>query len=137
MRVSDPELALRAFRTLERLGAVLYLQRFVAGPGFDLRILLLDGQLVGAMKRIPKPGDFRANISQQGTGVIHEPTERELDLARQAAAVTGSLFAGVDLMYNSDGEPLLIEVNAVPGWKGLQRTCGIDVPSRLFDWIEH
>jgi len=137
MRVSDPELALRAFRTLERLGAVLYLQRFVAGPGFDLRILLLDGQLVGAMKRIPKPGDFRANISQQGTGVIHEPTERELDLARQAAAVTGSLFAGVDLMYNSDGEPLLIEVNAVPGWKGLQRTCGIDVPAVLFEWLEH
>ena len=136
MRVSDPELALRAFRTLERLGAVLYLQKFVAGPGFDLRILLLDGVLVGSMKRIPKPGDFRANISQQGTGVFHEPTEKELELARQAATVTGSLFAGVDLMYNSGQEPLLIEVNAVPGWRGLQRTCGIDVPGCLFEWLE-
>ncbi|MFN9977952.1 MAG: RimK family alpha-L-glutamate ligase, partial [Phycisphaerae bacterium] len=43
MRVSDPELALRAFRTLERLGAVIYAQRFLNGPGFDLRLLLLDG----------------------------------------------------------------------------------------------
>lgn len=136
MRVSDPELALRAFRTLERLGAVLYLQRFVAGPGFDIRVLLLDDQLVGSMKRIPKPGDFRANISQQGTGVVHVPTERELALARQAAHITGSLLAGVDLMYNADHEPLVIEVNAVPGWRGLQRTCDIDVPMRLFEWME-
>jgi ribosomal protein S6--L-glutamate ligase len=136
MRVSDPELALRAFRTLERLGAVLYLQTFVSGPGFDIRVLLLDDQLVGSMKRIPKPGDFRANISQQGTGVVHVPTDRELELARQAANITGSLFAGVDLMYNADHEPLVIEVNAVPGWRGLQRTCDIDVPARLFEWLE-
>ena len=136
MRVSDPELALRAFRTLERLGAVLYLQTFVSGPGFDIRILLLDDQLVGSMKRIPKPGDFRANISQQGTGVFHVPNEREMELARQAANITGSLFAGVDLMYNADHEPLVIEVNAVPGWRGLQRSCDIDVPTRLFEWIE-
>ena len=136
MRVSDPELALRAFRTLERLGAVLYLQSFVSGPGFDIRVLLLDDQLVGSMKRIPKPGDFRANISQQGTGVVHIPTDCELELARQAANITCSLFAGVDLMYNADHEPLVIEVNAVPGWRGLQRTCDIDVPTRLFDWME-
>ncbi len=136
MRVSDPELALRAFRTLERLGAVLYLQRFVSGPGFDIRILLLDGQLVGSMKRIPRPGDFRANISQQGVGVVHTATDRELELARQAADITGSLFAGVDLMYNENLEPLVIEVNAVPGWRGLQRTCDIDVPGHLFEWIE-
>ena len=136
IRVSDPELARRAFRTLERLGAVLYLQTFVSGPGFDIRVLLLDDQLVGSMKRIPKPGDFRANISQQGTGVVHVPTDRELVLARRAANITGSLFAGVDLMYNADHEPLVIEVNAVPGWRGLQRTCDIDVSVRLFDWIE-
>ena len=136
MRVSDPELALRAFRTLERLGTVLYLQEFVSGPGFDIRVLLLDGQLVGAMKRVPKPGDFRANISQHGTGAVHRPTDRELELARQAAVVTGTLFAGVDLMYNSELEPLLIEVNEVPGWRGLQRACRLDVPTCLFDWIE-
>lgn len=136
MRVSDPELAMRAFRTLERLGAVLYLQKFIAGSGCDIRILLLDGQPVGSMKRTPKPGDFRANISQQGSGVVHAPTVAELELAHQAAIITGSLFAGVDLMYNADLEPLVIEVNAVPGWRGLQKACDIDVPTRLFEWIE-
>jgi ribosomal protein S6--L-glutamate ligase len=136
IRVSDPELAMRAFRMLERIGAVLYLQKFVNGPGFDIRVLMLDGQLVGSMKRIPKAGDFRANISQQGTGVPHVPAFRELELAVAAARATGCVFAGVDIMYDQHGQPLLIEVNAVPGWRGLERTCGVDVPNQLFEWLE-
>jgi RimK family alpha-L-glutamate ligase len=136
IRVSDPELAMRAFRTIERLGAVLYLQQFIDGPGFDIRVLVLDGQLVGSMKRIPRAGDFRANISQQGTGTPHVPTSHELQLAYEAAEATGCLFAGVDIMYDRDGQPMVIEVNAVPGWRGLQKACGIDVPDALFRWLE-
>lgn len=136
VRVSDPELAMRAFRTLERLGAVLYLQQFVDGPGYDIRVLVLDGELVGAMKRIPRAGDFRANISQQGTGSPHTPTDQELQLAHSAAAATGCVFAGVDIMYDRNLQPMLIEVNAVPGWRGLQKACGVDVPCRFFQWLE-
>lgn len=136
LRLSDMELALRAFRTLERLGAVLYVQQFIHGPGFDLRILLLDGQVLGAMRRTPRPGEFRANISQQGTGSPHHCTDAEQQLATTAAQITGSLFAGVDLMYDQHQQPLVIEVNAVPGWKGLQRVCNVDVPERFLQWLE-
>lgn len=136
MRISDPDLALRAFRTLERLGSVLYLQQFVHGPGFDLRILLLDGELIGSMKRTPKAGDFRSNISQHGTGTFHLPAAEEMQLAISAAQVTGCVFAGVDLMYDQRNEPVLIEVNAVPGWRGLQQTCSVNVTERLFQWLE-
>jgi len=136
IRVSDPELAMRAFRTIERLGAVLYLQQFIDGPGFDIRVLVLDGQLVGSMKRIPRAGDFRANISQQGTGVPHTPTIDELQLAHAAAKASGCVFAGVDIMYDRHGQPMVIEVNAVPGWRGLQKASGIDVPEALFQWLE-
>lgn len=136
LRVSDPELALRTFRTLERLGAVLYLQQFLRGPGFDLRLLLLNGQLVGSMKRTPRAGDFRANISQQGTAQLHSAKEAELDLARRAAEVTDCVFAGVDLMYDEQLRPHVIEVNAIPGWRGLEKVCGIDVADRLFAWLE-
>lgn len=136
MRVSDPELAFRAFRTIERLGAVIYIQEFLNGPRFDLRLLMLDGHLLGSMKRTPREGDFRANLSQQGTATIHTPSEHELWLAKQAALITETVFAGIDLMYTSGNEPVVIEVNAVPGWKGLQSTCGVDVPDRLFQWLE-
>ncbi|MFM7056528.1 MAG: RimK family alpha-L-glutamate ligase [Planctomycetota bacterium] len=136
LRLTDRELAQRAFRTLERLGAVLYLQQFLSGPRYDLRLLLLDGQLLGAMQRIPGPGDFRANLSQHGTAVPWDPTPRELQLARRAAEITGAVFAGVDLMHREDLQPVVIEVNAVPGWKGLEQTCHVPVADRLLEWIE-
>jgi ribosomal protein S6--L-glutamate ligase len=88
------------------------------------------------MKRTPKPGDFRANISQQGTGTVHLATKQELELSQRAASVVGCAFAGVDLMYDRDGQIKVIEVNAIPGWRGLEKVCGIDVASRLFGWLE-
>ncbi|MEY3176737.1 MAG: Alpha-aminoadipate--LysW ligase LysX [Planctomycetota bacterium] len=136
LRISDQELALRAFRTLERLGAVLYLQQFLTGPRYDLRLLLLDGQLLGAIQRIPRQGDFRANLSQQGTAVPWTPSAEELQLACRAAEITGALFAGVDLMHTADLQPVVIEVNAVPGWKGLQQTCGVPVAAKFVEWLE-
>ncbi|MFN9719484.1 MAG: RimK family alpha-L-glutamate ligase [Planctomycetota bacterium] len=136
LRVSDSEIALRTFRTLERLGAVLYLQEFLRGPMFDLRLLLLDGKLLGAMKRTPRPGDFRANISQQGTAEPHRPSLEESELAQRAADVTQCVFAGVDLMYDQNEGLRVIEVNAIPGWRGLESVCRVDVPGRILDYLE-
>jgi len=136
LRVNHPEMALRTFRTLERLNATIYLQEFLTGPQEDIRILLLDGQMIGSMKRRPADGDFRANAAQQGRAVPWDPSDREVELARQAADITGCVFSGIDLMYNERNEPVVIEVNAVPGWRKLQQTCGIDVPTRLFQWLE-
>lgn len=136
LRIDQFELAVRTFRTLERLNAAIYLQRFNRGPAEDIRILLLDGQLVASMKRMPAAGDFRANAAQQGTSIPWQPTSEELDLARRASLVTGCIFSGVDLMYDQRGRPLVIEVNAVPGWRAIQKTCGVDVPQQLLDWLE-
>jgi tetrahydromethanopterin:alpha-L-glutamate ligase len=136
IRVSDPELALRAFRTLERLGAVLYIQQFLSGDGGDIRILLLDGAVLGAMKRTARPGEFRANMALQGSAVPYAPSDLETKLSERACRAVGCIFAGVDLMYDHTGQPTVIEVNAVPGWKGLQRVCGVDVPGHLLRWLE-
>ena len=83
-----------------------------------------------------KPGDFRANLSQDGTAVPWTPSAEELLLARRAAETTGAIFAGVDLMHRSDLQPVVIEVNAVPGWKGLEQTCRVPVAHRFVEWIE-
>ncbi|MCP4786525.1 MAG: RimK family alpha-L-glutamate ligase [Fuerstiella sp.] len=136
MRVDHPELALRTFRTLERLQATIYLQRFNQGPLTDIRILLLDGKIVGCMKRSPSNGDFRANAAQDAVCQAWQPTRVERELALQAANVTGCVFSGVDLMYNEHQQPVVIEVNAVPGWKALEKTCDVDVPQTLIRWLE-
>ncbi|MEQ9408580.1 MAG: RimK family alpha-L-glutamate ligase [Fuerstiella sp.] len=136
LRVSHPELALRTFRTLERLNASIYLQRFITGNSEDIRILLLGDHPVASMKRQAAPGDFRANAAQNGTARPWLPTDQELDLAVRAARVTGCEFAGVDLMFDADGQASVIEVNAVPGWRALQKTCAVNVPERLCQWLE-
>lgn len=126
LRVSDPDLALRTFRTLERLDAVLYLQRFVAHRGFDIRVLVLDGRVLGGMRRV-SDGDFRTNVSREGRGEAHVVTDLEAEWALRAAAATGARFAGIDILYDHDGQGFVIEVNAVPGWRAFEKVTGMDV----------
>ena len=126
LRVSDPDLALRTFRTLERLDAVLYLQRFVDHPGCDIRVLVLDGRVLGGMRRV-SDGDFRTNVSREGRGEAHAVTDTEAEWALRAAAATGARFAGIDILYDRDGNGFVIEVNAVPGWRAFEKVTGMDV----------
>jgi ribosomal protein S6--L-glutamate ligase len=135
VRVSDPEMALRACRTLERLGAVLYLQRFIENEGFDIRVLVLDGRVLGGIRRRAN-GDFRANVSCRGTAEPHEITEREAACAIAATRATDASFAGVDLLYGRDGTCYVIEVNAVPGWQAFGRVTGIDVAAEVIARLE-
>jgi RimK family alpha-L-glutamate ligase len=134
VRVSDPDMAWRVFRTLERIDAVLYLQQFLPHDGSDVRIMVLGDEILGGMKRRATSG-FRTNVAQQGLAEPHQPTSEESRLALQAAAEVGSVFAGVDLLYSGD-RIHVIEVNAVPGWRAFERVTGVAVAERLLEWIE-
>jgi RimK family alpha-L-glutamate ligase len=130
VRVSDPELAWRTFRALERTQAVLYLQRFVPHPGWDLRVLVLDGRVLAAMRRHAR-GDWRTNVAQGGRAEAVAPTDVEARLALRAATAVGAVFAGVDLLPGPDGGYSVLEVNAVPGWRALAPACGVDVAAAV------
>ena len=132
LRVSDPDLALRTFRTLERIDAVIYLQKFIEHEGYDVRVLVLDGQILGGMKR-SNLADFRTNVARHGQTEPHAVTEDEAALALRATQTVGARFAGVDLLDGRCGTRYVVEVNAVPGWKAFQRTTGIDVAAALID----
>lgn len=135
IRVDSPDLAWRVFRSLERIGAVMYLQRFIPTADGDYRILLLDGQVLGSMHRSAPPDDFRTNAAQSGVCTPWTPGDQDIDLARRAAVATDCVFCGVDLIYDPSGQAMVLEVNAVPGWKALRNACRIDVPAALFRWI--
>ena len=134
VRVTDPDLAHRTFRTLMRINAVLYLQKFIDHGGFDVRILVLDNQVVGGMRR-RSVNDFRTNVARDAIAELHQPTPLEIDLALRATATTGAFIAGVDLLYDADGKCYVIEVNAVPGWQAFSRVTGIDVATELINRI--
>lgn len=135
MRVSDPDLALRAFRTLERLQAVLYVQKFIPHEGFDVRVMVLDNRVLAGMRR-RSPHDFRTNVSRQAQAEPIELSEQEREWALRAAAAVGARIAGVDLLYDRAGNGYVIEVNGVPGWQALQRVTKCDVATEVIKSVE-
>ena len=134
LRVTDPDMAWRVFSTLDQLRAVAYCQEFIEGGGFDLRLLVI-GDAIFCVRREGN-GDWRTNISRGGNAIPFEPSFEQLSMAFKACRAVGAWMAGVDMMTDHCGRDLIIEVNAVPGWKGTAEALGIDIArvilSKLF-----
>src|SRR5262245_47733002 len=118
MRISDPELAWRTVRAIERTQAVLYVQRFIEHPGWDLRAFVLNGKILAAIRRVASD-DWRTNVAQGAKAESTTLTAEQESLAIRAALALGAIAAGVDLLPGPNGEWFVIEVNAVPGWRAL------------------
>ena len=132
VRISDKELAWRTFHALERLGAVLYLQRVVRHPGHDLRVFVLQGSVLGIMRRHAIPGEWRTNVSLGGLAEPCRSIPRPSAWRWRATRAIGAEMAGVDLIFDLDrGRLVVLEVNAVPGWRALARVTGIDVAAAI------
>ena len=130
-RVSDPDLAWRAFRTLEQQRAVIYMQEFVPHHRHDLRLFTACGRIVAAARR---EGDgWKSNLAAGAVARAHVPTDAQADLARRAAAMVEADYAGVDLLEAEDGRLLVTEVNGIPAWSGLQSTTRADVALAVAD----
>lgn len=114
--------------------AVVYLQEFVPHVGWDARLLVV-GERVFAMRRDAPPGDWRTNVAIGGLPRPLEPPPAWVDLARRAAASLGATVAGVDLMPDGDGRVVVLEVNGVPGWRGLEGATGADVTGAVADHL--
>jgi ribosomal protein S6--L-glutamate ligase len=133
-RLNDEALALRAFKMLSGLGAVLYLQEFIPHQGFDLRVLKVGRRYYG-MRRT-NPGDWRTNVSRGATAAPLELSAELMEMAERAAAAMGAPIAGVDLLPGHDGRLYAIEVNAVPGWQALSRALGVDIAQHVLEYAE-
>jgi ribosomal protein S6--L-glutamate ligase len=132
-RLADEALAWRAFKTLEQLGAVLYLQRFIPHEGYDMRLLVIGDLVLGMRRR--NALDWRTNIARGATAEAFEPDPTLIDIAKRAAAAVGAPVAGVDVLPGCDGGLYTLEVNAVPGWKALSRATGRDVAALVLEFV--
>jgi len=114
---------------------VCYLQEFLGRAGWDARILLV-GERVFAMRRAAPPGDWRTNLALGGEARPFVPPSDWVEAARLAAAAVGADPAGVDVIPGPDGGPVVLEVNAVPGWRGLEAHLKTDVTAAVVDHLE-
>ncbi len=127
------ESVLEAFNGLE---ARVIVQEFIKeAKGADIRALLVDGQVVGAMKRQGKDGEFRSNLHRGGTAEIIKLNEAELKLAMNAARVLKLPVCGVDMLQSARG-PLLLEVNSTPGLEGIEGATGKNIAKAIITFIE-
>lgn len=118
------------------LKKVLIIQEFVdAKVGTDLRVWVIGGKTVVAMKRTSADGDFRANVSQGGTAELFEVTPEVDYLARETARVLGLQIAGVDLLFDTEGYKVC-EANSSPGFKGMDLQCGQNMAQSIVEYVK-
>ncbi|WP_333897482.1 30S ribosomal protein S6--L-glutamate ligase [Mixta calida] len=127
------ESVIDAFRGLN---AHILVQEFIKeAKGRDIRCLVIGNEVVAAIEREAKEGDFRSNLHRGGRARCVEITPREREIAVKAAATLGLDVAGVDILRAQRG-PLVMEVNASPGLEGIEKTTGLNIAAMMIDWIE-
>lgn len=133
VRVSSQDVAERIFRALEFHHQVIYMQEFIEHGNYDLRIFVLGGRVLTAMRRVSQ-GLWKTNVSLGATPVPYEPPMEIGRLAVRAAEVAGCEVAGVDIL-ESDRGPFIIEINSQPGWRGLQTVTKFNIAEKIVDYI--
>jgi RimK family alpha-L-glutamate ligase len=136
VRVSDPDVAFRIVRALDQTRPVFYVQRYIEHDGRDIRVFVVGGRVLGAIERRALPGDWRTNVARGADAVPFELPVAWAQMAVRAAAAIGADYAGVDLLPTRDGRVVVLEVNGIPGWEGLQRATGLDVAGALAAHVE-
>ncbi|MBM3428125.1 MAG: 30S ribosomal protein S6--L-glutamate ligase [Bacteroidetes bacterium] len=128
--------AVSVIEAFNGLKARVIVQEFIKeAKGADIRAFVVDGQVVGAMMRTAKEGEFRSNLHRGGTAQIIELTPEEEITAIKAANAMKLGIAGVD-MLRSDRGPLIIEVNSSPGLEGIELATGKDIATHIIKYIE-
>jgi gamma-F420-2:alpha-L-glutamate ligase len=115
----------------------LIIQQYVDTEiGADLRVWVLDGQPLVAMKRTGPPGDFRANISNGGSGIPYVITDSIADISVRTANALGLRIAGIDLLFGENGF-LVCEANSNPGFEGIDTYCNFNMAARLAGFVNN
>ncbi|MFT4848451.1 MAG: ribosomal protein S6--L-glutamate ligase [Sediminicola sp.] len=127
------ESVIEAFNNLQ---ARVIVQEFIKeAGGADIRAFIVDGQVVGAMKRQGKEGEFRSNLHRGGSAAVITLSDEEEIAALKATKALGLGIAGVDMLQSSRG-PLILEVNSSPGLEGIEAATGIDIATIIIKYIE-
>jgi ribosomal protein S6--L-glutamate ligase len=118
------------------LQARVIVQEYIKeSKGADVRAFVVDGVVVGAMKRQGKKGEFRSNLHRGGKAKVIKLTDEEENTALKAARVLGLGIAGVDMLQSKKG-PLVLEVNSSPGLEGIEAATKKDIAKDIIRYIE-
>jgi ribosomal protein S6--L-glutamate ligase len=116
--------------------ARIIVQEFIKeARGSDIRAFVVDGEVVGAMKRQARQGEFRSNLHRGGTATLVKLSRAERATAIAAAKKLGLGIAGVDMLPSNRG-PLIVEVNSSPGLEGIEGATQVDIAGKIIEYLE-
>lgn len=118
------------------LNVNILIQEFIKeAGGADVRAFVINGKVVGAMKRQGAEGEFRSNLHRGGNATVIKLNKEERALAIEAAKAMGLTVAGVDMLQSERG-PLVLEVNSSPGLEGIEKSTDKDIADKIISYIE-
>lgn len=137
MRINDEGYASNVFYNLDRLDEVFYIQEFMEHGNYDIRAMVLGGEVICSMKRVTTDdahSPWKTNVFMGAVGETCELGDELKELAINSAEAVHGDFIGVDIAETPDG-PTIIEVNSVPGFAELQKTTTLDIAGLLVDYF--
>ena len=136
LKADDPKMLESLLEAFYGMKQKVLLQEFVKeSAGTDVRVFIVDDEIVASMERRAKSGEFRSNLHRGGKASVTQISAEESDVARQAVKVLGLRVAGVDMLRSEKG-PLVLEVNASPGLEGIETTTKVDIAKKIVQFAE-
>lgn len=128
------ENAVHVFEAKEKKASSIMFQEFIDYKA-DLRVFVLGDKVLGAMRRIPKNGEFRANYSLGGDVEVFEASNEIKNSALAAARACNLDYAGVDILIDKEEKLFVLEANRNPQMKGISKALGINVAERFVEFV--
>lgn len=134
MRVDNEDLAHRVFRYLELGRYVFYLQEFVPHGNRDIRVFMANGEIVSAMIR--KGESWKTNVYQGAIPIPFAVPKDVEEVCLRIFRLFKADYLGIDLLFSESGELFVLEVNGIPGWRGLQSVTEKRIADTILDCVE-
>lgn len=133
MKFDDADMAFNAYKMLDRLYLPLIIQGYIPTPGRDIRVFIIGDECIGAVYKYLPEGKWKSNVAQGGKMVEEDMDPEIIELGFKAARAMELDYCGVDIIESPDG-PVVLEVNAAPGWQGLNEATGKDVAKLVVEY---
>ncbi len=134
MRVDSFQSMFSVLQTIWSRHIEVVVQEFIESDS-DVRIIVLDGKYLAAMKRTHTSDDFRSNGHQGSNMTNYTPTPEEKKMAERSAEAVGGYWVGLDIITAKDGTKYLLEVNTSAGTEGIEEASGRNLISEFLDYI--
>lgn len=133
IRINNDIHAKFVFEQLEALEEIFYIQKYYEHGNSDYRLFVVNGEVIASMKRVSN--NWKTNIATGAIAEKYHPSQEMIELATKSCEIVHGEIMGVDIM-NTEKGLMVIEVNAVPGYEGLQKANPeINIPAIIGNYL--